>query len=287
MRRGPDGTLERRRNVFRPDLADARLKGVVEAERYVEGRAAVCVAPTAPYRDNPDPQEAYSASLIMGENVRVFEEQDGWAWVQSERDEYVGYVPASAVGDVGAAPTHRVRVARAHRYPRPEFKAPLGGWAPLGGALALTGRTAGRFAETADGDWVVADHLLEIGVQEADWTAVAQRLLGAPYLWGGETVEGVDCSGMVQIALEQAGIPCPRDSDMQERELGRALSAGAPLQRGDLVFWKGHVGLMLDAETLLHANAGAMLCAPENLKATIARVEAAGEGPPTAFKRLD
>ena len=287
LKRGPDGALERRRNVFRPDLADVRLTGLVEAARFVEGRPAVCVAPTTPYRDNPDPEEAYSASLILGEPVRIFEEKDGWAWVQSERDAYVGYARSDAFAAPGAAPTHRVRVARAHQYPRADFKAPLAGWAPLGGLVALSGRSEGRFVETAEGLWMVGAHLLEIGEREPDWTGVAERLLGAPYLWGGETVEGVDCSGMVQIALEQAGLPCPRDSDMQERELGATLPPDAALRRGDVVFWKGHVGLMLDGETLLHANAGAMLCATENLRATIARVEAAGEGGPTAFKRLD
>lgn len=287
MRTAPDGSICPRRNAFRPDLADARLEGVVSAQRFAEGRRAVCAAPTAPFRDRPDIDEEFSASLILGEPVLIFEEKDGWAWAQSERDGYVGYVRADALGPRGpSAPTHRVKVARAHFYPKADLKTPPLGWAPLGGLVTLTGRVEGRFAETAEGGWITASHVAAADAFEEDWAAVAERLLGAPYLWGGETVEGVDCSGMVQIALEQCGRPCPRDSYMQAAELGELLAPDAPLRRGDLVFWKGHVGMMLDAETMLHANAGAMLCARENLAAAIRRIENGGDGPVTARRRV-
>lgn len=277
----------RRRNAFREDLADARLRGIVDAPSYVEGRAVRCNWPSAPLRSRPDQAAAFTAELIMGEPAMLFEERAGWAWVRSERDGYVGYAPAEALGEPGAAPTHRVSVARAHLYPVADFKSPPLGRAPLGGQLSLSGRREGRFVEAEGGGWLVADHLTPLSEPETDWVSVAERLHGAPYLWGGETVEGVDCSGLVQIALEQTGRACPRDSDMQERELGRPLGADEPLRRGDLVFWKGHVGLMLDAETLLHANAGAMLCAREDLAAAIARIENAGDGSPTARRRID
>lgn len=286
-----------RRHAFRPDLADSALKGKVQAERFVVGAPQRCAAPLAPLRSAPDATRAATATLLRGEGVTAFETRGAWAWVQSRRDGYVGYAPAAALGSLepSAAPTHRVAAPRVHLYPAPDFKTPPLGWAPLGGLLALGAAREGRFAalastERAGGEsgaaWVVADHLTPIGAPEPDFVAVAERFEHAPYLWGGESVEGIDCSGLVQVALEQTGRRCPRDSDMQERELGQALAPETPLRRGDLVFWRGHVGVMLDAQIMLHANAGAMLCAREPLVAAIARIEAAGEGPPTSIKRL-
>lgn len=285
-RRMTDAALDPRLHAYRPDLADARLAGRVSAARFVEGRPVVCAAPLAPLRSAPDAERAFTATLLLGEPALVFDEADGWAWLRSEQDGYVGYARAEALAPPGAAPTHRVRVARTHVYPKPDFRAPPLGWAPLGARLALgAGAEEGDYVAAAGG-WIKARHLAPIEAQEEDWVAAAERLLGAPYLWGGESVEGVDCSGLIQVALEQAGRPCPRDSDQQERALGEALPADAPLRRGDLIFWKGHVGVMLNSVKLLHANATAMLCAQEDLAAATARIAAQGDGPVTSRRRL-
>lgn len=282
-----DGPLDPRTHAYRPDLADARLAGRVAAGAFVEGRRAVCAAPLAPLRSRPETARAFAATLLMGEPVRVFEAREGWAWLQSERDGYVGYAEAAALSAPGPAPTHRVRVARSHLYPKPDFRAPPLGWAPLGAHLAVdVARREGDYVPVEGGGWIKAAHLASTCAAEADWVAAAERLLGAPYLWGGESVEGVDCSGLIQIGLEQAGRPCPRDSDQQEGALGAAISPEAGLCRGDLVFWKGHVGVMTDPETLLHANATLMLCAREPLAAVTARIATSGEGAPTSYRRL-
>jgi cell wall-associated NlpC family hydrolase len=129
-----------------------------------------------------------------------------------------------------------------------------------------------------------ASHLAPLDHRETDFVAVAERFLGTPYLWGGKTNYGLDCSGLVQLALTACGIRCPRDSDMQERALG-ALVDMKNLRRGDLVFWKGHVAIVRDPKTFLHANAFHMAVAVEPIAEAIARIAGAGSEV-TSVKRL-
>ncbi|MEL6980348.1 MAG: NlpC/P60 family protein [Pseudomonadota bacterium] len=287
------GGLDARRYAFRADLADVELREQVAAPRYAAAAPRICAAPTAPLRSAPDLARPAVATLLLGEPVKLFELSGAWAWVQSARDGYVGYAAAAALAppDPAARATHRVSVPRTHLYPAPDFKTPPLGWAPLGGRLCVSAVHEGRFVKlggrgAAPEAWVAAAHLSALDHAETDFVAVAERLEHAPYLWGGESVEGVDCSGLIQLALEQTGAPCPRDSDMQEEELGAAAPLEGPRRRGDLVFWKGHVGVMVDDAILLHANAGAMRCAREPLDEAIERIEAAGEGRPTSARRL-
>ncbi len=285
--------LDPRLHAARPDLADARLKGRVSAERFVEGKPARCRAPSAPLRRRPAPTAPLDTELLCGEPVRVFERDgEGFAFVQSETDGYVGYAPSDAVLP-GAAPTHRVTAPETLVFPEPEIKAPPVSALPLGAAVPVATVVEGRdrpFARLPDATFVVAAHLSPLGgPPAADWVAFAEALVGTPYLWGGKTRRGIDCSGLVQVALQAAGRTAPRDSDMQEAGLGVPVPfAGGPppsLVRGDLLFWRGHVGVMVDGERLLHANATHMLTVIEPLSEALARHEAAAL-PLTTVRRL-
>ena len=266
------------------DLAAAELRGRVAAPRYVEGKILQVTDASAPLRREPAPDEPLETEALFGEQVTVYDESEGWAWVQLERDRYVGYLPWIALG-APIAPTHRVAALRAHIYPGPSIKLPPRMALSLG-ALVSVARLEKDFAVTADGFWLWARHLAEIGAVEPDYVAVAERFLHAPYLWGGRTSEGIDCSGLVQTALMTAGIAAPRDSDLQEAALGLAVSADGPLVRGDLVFWNGHVGVMRDAGTLLHANGWHMAVVSEPLAEARARIRSSGGGDVTGVRRL-
>lgn len=256
---------DRRLTPARPDLAAASLRGRVEAARFVEGERRAVAAGIADLKNAPAPDAPLDTQALHGEIAVVYEDYEGYAWAQLERDGYVGYLPSAALAPVGPPSTHRVNVRRTFVYPGPNMKLPPLSVLPFGARLTVTGR-GDTFAITADGGAIFAEHLVEIDARAGDFVAVAEGFLGAPYLWGGRTPDGVDCSGLVQAALTAAGIACPRDTDMQERALGTALdlSDGIPqLQRGDLVFWRGHVGIMRDAGRLLHANGFHMLVASE------------------------
>ncbi len=279
-------TLDSRRIPARPDLAAAHLKGKVEAERYAEATSMAVSAPLAPLTARPDGEAPLATQLLHGEGFAAFEHDGDWAWGQAERDGYVGYVPRSCLSPAGPAPTHRVAQPMTHIYPAPALKTRPAGWLSYGALVRVEGVEAG-FAALSTGGFVPAQHLAPCAAAAGDWVAEAERLLGAPYLWGGRGPAGLDCSSLVQLALQAAGRDCPRDSDMQERELGRTLGPGASPLRGDLMFWKSHVGIMLDPARLLHCNAHHMAVVIEPLETTRARILDAGEGPVTRHARLD
>ena len=220
----------------RPDLADIRLRGIVEAQRYVAGTPARIVAPSAALRRAPRPEAGLDTEAVMGDAVTVFECRDGFAWVQCARDGYVGYLPEAALGPADPAPTHRVAALRTFVYPAPDLKRPHLAYLSLGAAVAVEGEE-GEYRRLAQGGYVFAGHVVPLRQSEPDFAATAERLAGTPYLWGGRTSLGLDCSGLVQLCLESAGRACPRDADQQERALGEAMPPGLDgLRRGDLVF---------------------------------------------------
>ena len=267
----------------RPDLAAASLKGKVEAARFVEGEPRVVIETAAPLRRAPRHDAPLDTEALYGEPVTVFDiDGEGWAWGQLDRDGYVGYRPANALVAPRGAPTHRVIAPRTFLYAQPDIKTPP--LAPLSfGSLLAVKREADGFSLTERGA-VFAKHLAPLAAREPDIVATAQKFLGTPYLWGGRTSLGLDCSALVQLSFTAAGISCPRDSDMQERALG----APVPLEqarRGDLVFWKGHVGIVVDADSLIHANAFHMAVAIESLANAVERIAALGSRV-TSVKRI-
>ncbi len=273
---------DRRTTPANARVAAAHLAGRVAAPRFVEGEPASVTAGLADLLAAP--AGARDRQLLHGEAVRVYERRDGWAFVQASKDGYVGYVAEDALG-APARPTHRVAARATHLYPAPDMKRRERRALSLGARVAVTA-VSGRFSETPGG-FVPSCHLAPLDAPEADPVAVAARLLGTPYLWGGNSAFGIDCSGLVQIACTACGIACPGDSDMQEAALGAPLGKDAPLRRGDLLFWKGHVAWVADPETLLHANARDMAVAFEPLGQAIARIEAQGDGSVTSRRRLN
>ena len=275
--------FDRRLTPARPGLAAASLHGVVDAPRYVEGRPMQVIEASAPLRREPAADAPLETEALFGEAVTVYDESEGWAWVQLERDRYVGYLPFVALG-APAAPTHRVAALRTHAYPGPSIKLTPRMALSLGARLTVV-RREGDFAVTPEGLWLWARHLADVDCDEPDFVAVAERFLHAPYLWGGRTSEGIDCSGLVQAGLTAAGVAAPRDSDMLEASSGARVPPDGPLARGDLVFWKGHVGVLSDAGTLLHANGWHMAVVSEPLTHARARIAAGGGGDVTSIRR--
>jgi cell wall-associated NlpC family hydrolase len=271
----------------RPDLAAKYLEGKVEAARFVAGEEFEIIDAIAPLRREPSSDAELSTQGLRGERVTIYDRNgEGWAWGQLNGDGYVGWLPDRALAKPLAPPTHKVTALLTLAFSGPSIRLPPTGTLPLGAKLAVR-RSDGAFAVTHEGWYVPQQHLGALEANENDFVAVAERFAGTPYLWGGKTILGIDCSGLVQVALNAAGIGCPRDSDMQEQALGRALpeSESKKLQRGDLIFWDGHVAIVRDADSIVHANAHHMATVIENTRDAVARIKAAASEV-TSIKRM-
>lgn len=282
--RGPD----RRLNPYRDDLAAAHLRGEVSAAQFAEGSNRQVVAPVLPLLRRPEADAPMDTQLLFGEVFRVYEEKNGWAWGQATLDDYVGYVETKDLAPRPSNPTHTVAALRTFAYPKPDLKTRPARPLPMNAKLRVTG-ARGNFSEIDRGGWVFTAHLAPIGTHVRDYVTVAEEFLGVPYLWGGRASTGLDCSGLVQAALERAGISSLRDTDMQEATLGEALPEPIDftrLKRGDLVFWKGHVAIMVDAERMIHANAFHMMVAIERLDVAMSRIARSEAGHVTSIKRF-
>ncbi|MGJ8569252.1 MAG: NlpC/P60 family protein [Hoeflea sp.] len=282
-------TLDHRSYAYRADLADIRLKGQVEAERYTQGAPGEVVVPVADIRPRPDPDCSIDTQALLGEALTVFDISGGWAWVQLAADGYVGYLREEAIREGQKPATHVVAVPRSFVYPGPDLRFPHLKTLSMGSRVRIvsTAETRGTpYALFEDGSAIIATHLrsaTEIAAEDA--VSVAARFLNTPYLWGGRTGLGIDCSGLVQMALAMIGKSAPRDSDQQAAGLGKVIDPESDeLQRGDLVFWKGHVGFLEDPETLLHASGGTMFVTREPFQAAIDRI-ARLYGLPTVYRR--
>jgi cell wall-associated NlpC family hydrolase len=267
--------FDRRTTPARPDLAAEHLRGRVEAARFVVGSKRTVIDPQAPVRCAPTFDAELMTEALMGEIITVYEQnEEGWSWGQLDGDGYVGYVPTAALGTPGSAATHQVAAVRTLIFPGPSIKLPPTAALSFASAVTITGVTD-NLAVTESGGCVPVRHLAPYGAIGPDFVATAERFASVPYLWGGKTSFGIDCSGLVQLALSAAGIVCPRDSDMQEAVVGQRIVI-SNLQRGDLIFWKGHVAIVRDNATLIHANAFHMAVAVEPIAEAIERIKAAG-----------
>lgn len=293
--------MDRRATPANGRVAHVSLRGRVAAKRFTEGETRRVCRTVAPIHDSPPPGGwRRDRELVLHEGFRVLEEGEGWVFGFAERDGYTGYMRADSLRRWDEVPTHRIAVRQSYIACAPVLKN-SDEMTPISyGTLLTPGATFenGRWAEVAvlhaephdiKATWtgfVPTAHLRPIDRPETDPVAVAERFLGTPYHWGGNSGFGIDCSGLVQAALLACAIPCPGDSDQQQAQLGKALPPGTPPQRGDLLFWKGHVGFVRDPGTLLHANAHHMAVALEPLDAAIARIRDQGDGEVTAHKRI-
>lgn len=280
-------TLDPRLFAYRADLAAASLRDQVSASRYVTGRSAQVVCGVADVRRRPEAAAPLDTQFLCGERVTVYDEGDGWAWVQNAADGYVGYMRSSALGAEVQTPTHGVAVLRTFLYPEPNIKTPPLDCLSMTSPVTVVG-TKGRFSEVrltapGAGGWIYTAHLATPGEVAPDYLETARQFLWAPYLWGGKSSLGLDCSAMVQIALNRAGIPCPRDSYMQATTVGSPVpfeTPGYTQRRSDLIYFPGHVAIATDDTMVISPNGHAMLVTIEPLDDLLGRVreESGGRG---------
>ncbi len=276
-----------RRNVYRDDLAAKELEGVVRAGKFVEGELNQIVAPSAGIRTKPHKQAPLASEALFGEKVRVFEKTSEWSWGQLQRDGYVGYLETADLSHELTDFTHRVSVLRTFVFSLPDIKSRPVFALSLNSKIKATDEEQ-KFVRIGKSGFIYRRHLSLAGEAERDYVSVADKFCGTPYLWGGSQFLGIDCSGLVQMSMLAAGLKAPRDSDMQEEELGFILKGAGvrqSLKRGDLIFWRGHVGIMCNSEDITHANAFHMMTITEPLDQAIQRIQRAGEQV-SSFKRL-
>lgn len=274
--------LDNRVHAARGDLADISLAGVLFSAHYARAVELTCVAPGAAILTAPSASAEAVSELLRGESFHALDVMTDWAWGFCGHDGYVGYIRREAL-DVKETPSHRIEINSAPLFSAADIKAPIADYWPLGARFA--GQADGNFIASGEG-FIHGRHAVLDSQVETDWVAVAERYLGQPYVWGGRGHRGIDCSGLVQVALGQCGMAVPRDTDLQCEGIGMPIEAGATLRRGDLVFFPGHVGIMTDATHMLHANAHWMAVVVEPLADVVARLSPDHAQPIIARRRI-
>lgn len=278
--------LDTRLHAYRPDIADVSLKGKVSSKKYVEGEKFQVAVGKANVYNRPDRKTALSNQILYGEFFTIFEIKDGWAWGQSLKDDYVGYCSLNNLTPDLHKTTHHVSALSTFIYPEPNFKLPPIDQLHMISDVSVINETqTNGFVQLADGNWIYATHIAKDYGE--DPVSEALKFLYTPYLWGGRSNAGIDCSGLLQIAYASVGITIPRDADLQEKTIGNILSDDEELQHGDIAFFPGHVGLMIDDIHILHANAHHMRVSIDPLKDVIDIVSFQTNKPPlSCIKRI-
>ncbi|WHO40537.1 C40 family peptidase [Sphingobium sp. AP49] len=279
---GRSVALDSRTHAARGDLADISLAGLLFSAHYARAVELTCVAPGAPVLAAPSPTAEAVTELLRGESFHALDVMTDWAWGFCGHDGYVGYIRRDAL-DVKEVASHRICTHSAPLFSTPDIKAPIADYWPLGARFA--GQSENGFLASGEG-FIHGRHAVPLDALDSDWVTVAEHYLGQPYVWGGRGHRGIDCSGLVQVALAQCGIAVPRDTDLQCEGVGEPIDARTPLQRGDLVFFPGHVGIMADATHLLHANAHWMAVVVEPLADVVARLAPDHAQPIIARRRI-
>ncbi|MBT3071527.1 C40 family peptidase [Rhodomicrobium sp. Az07] len=270
--------LDPRLHAYREDLAAASLQDRVRAQRYVHGEVRQVAAPSAPVRVAPKFEAEQATEALSGELVTLYEVRDGFGWVQLHEDGYVGYMQLDALSSLVEDNTHRVSARLTYLYPVPDMKRPPITKLSFSSTVLPISRADGRFLELSRGGYIFADHLVGIRERAREFVRVAERMVGVPYLWGGKTSLGIDCSGLVQVSLQAAGVPSLRDTDMQMASAGEALDPSNldAIQRGDLIFWKGHVAIAQSPDWMIHASGHHMEVVVEQIRRAVERYAEAG-----------
>ena len=283
--------LDIRLHAYRPDLADSRLRDEVKSDNYVDGELRRVVSSISDMHSEPDSSTSMSSQILHGHDVRVYEDKNGWSYAQSESDGYVGYIRSDSLSsDLSLTPSHMVLSPHTYIYSDKDAKSPRILDCSIGSKLSIDDFVESNgviFGEVSGGGYISGKHVFELtGGTPTDYVAIGERLLHIPYLWGGTSGFGIDCSGLIYLSHLVCGNSILRDTDMQESSLGKQLTDVdfSTLQRGDYVFWQGHVGMMSSADTLLHSNMNSMSVSLESLSQAISRIEPL-YGSPTCVRR--
>ena len=263
-------------------VAPIELRGIAEAERFVDGERCHVAAPFAPLYSLHG--EELATQALFGEEFRTLERRAGRAFGQLTKDGYVGYAPSECIA-AAKENSHRIVVLSSHFYSFPDIKSPARQGPTLGGEFRAIAEANG-FLEVEGEGFIPSRQAKQLADRPTDFVSVAEKFAGAPYLWGGKTCFGIDCSGLVQVAIQEAGRECSRDSDQQELEFTNQIEDNRSRRRGDLAFWKGHVGIMIDADNLLHATAHGMAVVVEPFSRVRNRIDSLENCPFLGIRRI-